>query len=55
MTLLFVGGAMNLIWIVGLAVLVLVEKLFPTAKMIVYASGFLLVSSGAALLISSTF
>ena len=29
MGLLFVGGLMNLLWIAGLALLVLIEKLFP--------------------------
>lgn len=33
MALLFVGGVMNLFWIVGLAVLVLVEKLLPFARL----------------------
>lgn len=32
MSLLFVGGVMNLAWIVGLAFIVLVEKLLPTTK-----------------------
>ena len=53
MVLLFVGGAMNLIWIAGLGVLVLVEKLFPKVKIIIYLSGAGLIASGIFLLIST--
>jgi predicted metal-binding membrane protein len=34
MALLFVGGVMNLLWIGGLALLVLVEKIMPTGRLV---------------------
>ena len=39
MALLFVGGIMNLLWIAGLAVLVLVEKVAPRGEWIARAAG----------------
>jgi predicted metal-binding membrane protein len=42
MALLFVGGVMNVIWIAVLAVLVLVEKLFPGGRWIGMATGLVL-------------
>ena len=47
MALLFVGGIMNLVWIAGLAILVLVEKLFPAGVWIGRISGVMLVAAGA--------
>jgi predicted metal-binding membrane protein len=46
MTLLFFGGVMNLYWIIGLAVLVLVEKVIPHGQWVGRALGFLLVGWG---------
>jgi predicted metal-binding membrane protein len=40
MALLFVGGIMNLLWIAGLAVLVLVEKGVPRGEWVARAAGF---------------
>jgi predicted metal-binding membrane protein len=53
MALLFVGGIMNLYWIVGLAVYVLVEKLIPYPRMFSRAAGTVLIAAGAWLIISS--
>ena len=50
MALLFVGGVMNLLWIAGLAMLVLVEKLAPTATWIVRGSGIALIVAGLQML-----
>jgi predicted metal-binding membrane protein len=46
MGLLFVGGVMNLLWIGGLALYVLVEKLLPRGHLVRYLSGGLLVGWG---------
>ena len=46
MLLLFVGGVMNLYWIIGLTAYVAVEKLFPGSKVISYALGALLLAWG---------
>ena len=55
MALLFVGGIMNLIWIAGLALIVLVEKLLPdprpfsigTGVLCLAAAGYVLVAAAA--------
>ena len=52
MALLFVGGAMNLVWIAGLSLIVLAEKLYPTANTVVYISALLLIGSGIVLIVS---
>jgi predicted metal-binding membrane protein len=41
MGLLFYGGVMNLYWIVGIALLVLLEKLLPGGDYLGFASGVL--------------
>ncbi|MEO6185730.1 MAG: DUF2182 domain-containing protein, partial [Steroidobacteraceae bacterium] len=51
MLLLFVGGVMNLLWIAGLMVLVLIEKLAPQAQSIVRAVGLAAVAGGVWLLL----
>jgi predicted metal-binding membrane protein len=51
MLLLFVGGVMNLGWIAGLAVLVLVEKLAPAGHWIGRGAGILLAGWGIAALL----
>jgi len=51
MALLFVGGIMNLVWIAGLAIFVLIEKLGPFGYTIGRAFGFLMIASGAYLLL----
>ncbi|MBA5635506.1 DUF2182 domain-containing protein [Duganella sp. LX20W] len=52
MLLLFVGGVMNLAWIAGLAVYVLVEKLAPAGHWISRATGVVFVAWGVATLLS---
>jgi predicted metal-binding membrane protein len=46
MLILFFGGIMNLYWIVGLALLVLVEKVLPVGRMLTLLTGGLLVIWG---------
>jgi predicted metal-binding membrane protein len=46
MALLFVGGIMNLVWIAGLAVFVLLEKLSPVGEYIARSSGLLMIAVG---------
>jgi predicted metal-binding membrane protein len=46
MGLLFVGGVMKLLWVGGLALYVLVEKLMPRGHLVRYLSGGLLVGWG---------
>jgi predicted metal-binding membrane protein len=54
MLLLFVGGVMNLAWIAGIAMFVLVEKLSPAGHWIGRAAGLLLIAWGAATLLAAT-
>lgn len=46
MALLFVGGAMNLLWVAGLAALVLLEKLLPRGKTLSRAAGLAAIGVG---------
>ncbi len=46
MALLFVGGVMNLIWVVAIAAFVMVEKLLPAGERIGQAAGILAVAIG---------
>ena len=46
MGLLFIGGVMNLFWIAGLALLVLLEKTVPAGHWLGYATGFALLAWG---------
>jgi predicted metal-binding membrane protein len=50
MALLFVGGIMNLAWIAGIALLVLIEKTLPWGKRISRVTGAVLVAWGVATL-----
>jgi predicted metal-binding membrane protein len=54
MLLLFVGGVMNLAWIAGVALFVLIEKLAPAGHWIRRGAGILLVAWGAATLLASS-
>ena len=47
MALLFVGGIMNLYWIVGIALYVLVEKLTPWPQAFSRLTGLVLMVSGS--------
>lgn len=53
MALLFVGGAMNLVWVAVLTAVMLAEKLFPRGVWIARIGGGLLVAYGVGLLIAS--
>jgi len=46
MALLFVGGVMNLLWVVGLAVLVAGEKLLPNGRLVQQVSGIAIILWG---------
>ena len=46
MGLLFVGGVMNLYWIIGIAVYVLLEKLVPNGQALARISGVMLIGAG---------
>jgi predicted metal-binding membrane protein len=48
MALLFAGGVMNMLWIVGLTLYVLAEKWFPHGERIAQATGILLILSAVA-------
>ena len=50
MALLFVGGVMNVLWIVLLALLVLIEKATSSGRLIAPAAGTALIAAGAWLL-----
>jgi predicted metal-binding membrane protein len=52
MLLLFVGGVMNLLWVVGLTVIVAVEKLVRRGDWFGRASGIVLILWGAARLMT---
>jgi predicted metal-binding membrane protein len=47
MALLFVGGAMNLLWIAGLSIVVLIEKLIPAGVWFSRLLGAALIAAGA--------
>ena len=53
MLLLFVGGVMNLLWIVGLSILVLLEKLVPAGRLIPRISGMVMVIAGLFLIFAA--
>lgn len=50
MLLLFAGGVMNLVWIAGLATIVLLEKLVPRGEWLARGSGVVLLVAGIAVL-----
>jgi predicted metal-binding membrane protein len=47
MALLFVGGVMNMLWIVALALLILVEKVTPFGRQFAAVAGTVLIAAGA--------
>ena len=47
MTLLFVGGVMNLLWVAAIALFVLLEKVIPAGEMLSRAGGVLAIGFGA--------
>ena len=46
MALLFVGGIMNVLWIAGIAALVMVEKVIASGRMLSRATGLAFVAGG---------
>jgi predicted metal-binding membrane protein len=46
MVLLFVGGVMNLLWVAGLSIFVLVEKLLPAGKIVTRSAGLVAIAAG---------
>ena len=55
MLLLFIGGVMNLAWIAGLALFILVEKLAPAGRWVGRGAGVLLIGWGVATLLAIEF
>ena len=53
MALLFVGGIMNVLWIAGLTILILLEKIVPTGRLIPRISGALIAAAGILLLVGA--
>ncbi|UDL91375.1 DUF2182 domain-containing protein [Mesorhizobium sp. PAMC28654] len=53
MALLFVGGVMNVLWIAGIAFLVLLEKVVPAGQLIARVSGALMAAVGAWFLVGA--
>ena len=53
MALLFVGGIMNLYWIVGLAFYVLAEKILPNPRFFARGTGAVLILWGAWCILTS--
>ncbi|MFD2051624.1 DUF2182 domain-containing protein [Mesorhizobium calcicola] len=53
MTLLFVGGVMNVLWIAGIAILILLEKTVPTGQLIPRISGALMAAIGVWLVVQA--
>lgn len=53
MLLLFFGGIMNLFWIAGLGIYILLEKLLPQGRWVSYATGAGLFAVGVSLLVSA--
>jgi predicted metal-binding membrane protein len=50
MTLLFVGGIMNVLWIAGLTILILLEKVVPMGRLIPRVAGAVIATGGVFLL-----
>lgn len=50
MTLLFVGGIMNVLWIAGLTILILLEKVVPVGRLIPRVAGAVIATGGVFLL-----
>jgi predicted metal-binding membrane protein len=53
MALLFYGGIMNLFWIIGLALFVLLEKVAPAGHWVGWVMGVGLIAWGGALLLAA--
>jgi predicted metal-binding membrane protein len=53
MLLLFAGGIMNLVWIAGLSIVVLIEKIAPQGKRLAAALGALLIGAAVSIAAAS--
>jgi predicted metal-binding membrane protein len=53
MALLFVGGIMNLVWVAGLALFVLAERLLPVGGVVARAGGAALIAGGVYVMIAA--
>lgn len=51
MSLLFVGGVMNMVWVAGLAVLVLLEKVLPRGEVFGRLAGLVMLGAGLVLIL----
>jgi predicted metal-binding membrane protein len=51
MALLFVGGIMNVLWIAGLTILILLEKVVPSGRLVSGISGTLMAAAGVWILV----
>jgi predicted metal-binding membrane protein len=47
MALLFAGGVMNILWIAGLMILMLLEKIMPGGRLLAKLAGAVAVAAGA--------
>jgi predicted metal-binding membrane protein len=50
MALLFVGGVMNILWIAGLMIFVLLEKVLPGGRYLTRLAGVIMAAAGMAML-----
>ena len=50
MILLFAGGIMNVVWIAGLSIVVMIEKLVPRGDIIANGIGLVLIVTGCVIL-----
>jgi predicted metal-binding membrane protein len=53
MTLLFVAGVMNLLWVAAIAIYILVEKTFPAGQWLSRGLGVLMIGWGTLLIIGA--
>ena len=51
MALLFAGGIMNLVWIAGLAIFVLIEKVAPAGNRVARSAGVVMIVIGVGVLV----
>jgi predicted metal-binding membrane protein len=51
MALLFVGGIMNVVWIAGIAVFILAEKVIPSGRILSRIAGVMLTAAGIWLIV----
>lgn len=54
MALLFVGGVMNVLWVAGITIMILLEKIIPSGRLIPRVAGVAFISAGIWLLASAS-